>query len=322
MAQKIFFEKLIKNYPAKIISITAAIFVVMFHRMNMTQERFFSAPLSTTENGNMLPAIAPPSTVRIALRGDTDTIYPIVETDVEAYLDLTRYNAKGTYRVPVQIRRKGTALLADSLEIRVEPTEISLDIDQKQSKYIKVKENVTGTVAQGYSLASIFFKPEEVLIDGPAVLLEKINAIGAKEIDLNGRTDDFVQSVGLLLDDPLLKLVKLHGEPVVELHALVRPVVVTKLIETTVEVRNLPEAFSAELSVEKLQGTLQGNEIAIGEVEKRAALMYVYCSELDDEGEYTLPVLFDLPDGVTLVDTSADTQPPELVVKVTKKKLQ
>jgi hypothetical protein len=62
--------------------------------------------------------------------------------------------------------------------------------------------------------------------------------------------------------------------------------------------------------------------MTVGEFEKRADFMYVDCSELDAEGEYTLPVLFDLPDGVTLVDTSADTQPPELVVKVTKKKLQ
>jgi len=98
------------NWPAKVLSIGLAIFLVVFHRMNLLQNRFFSVPLKIETPGNLIPASSYPRMVRVTLRGEANGINPILEDDIEAYLDLSKHTEAGSYREPVQIRKLGTAL--------------------------------------------------------------------------------------------------------------------------------------------------------------------------------------------------------------------
>ena len=95
-----------ENWPAKVLSIALAIILFVFHRMSMLEDRFFSVPLNLEINSNLVPASSYPRMVRVSLRGDANSIYPILEDDIEAYLDLTRYTDRGHYRAPVQVRKK------------------------------------------------------------------------------------------------------------------------------------------------------------------------------------------------------------------------
>jgi hypothetical protein len=121
----------VKNWPAKVLSVALALILVIFHQMNTLENRFFSVPLRIEGEGSLQPSGAHIRTVRVNLRGDPSDIHPILEDDIEAFIDLSRYSEPGLYQIPVQVRKKGSALGVEPLEISVEPLEIPLELARK-----------------------------------------------------------------------------------------------------------------------------------------------------------------------------------------------
>jgi YbbR domain-containing protein len=124
--------KITENWPAKVLSLALAIIIFLFHRMNVLENRVFSASLGI-ESGNMAAASSYPRTVRVKVRGEKDSIGSILEEDIEVYLDLKRFSEEGTHRVPLQFRKMGTALGIDPLEITIDPPEIVLDLEKRET---------------------------------------------------------------------------------------------------------------------------------------------------------------------------------------------
>jgi len=110
-----------------------AIFLFMFHRMSALDERYFSIPLQVQTNGQLVPASSYPRNVRVTLRGEANTVLTIVEDDIEAFIDLTKYKNEGVYKALCKFK-KGSALGINPLEIQVEPVEIALAIEKKKLK--------------------------------------------------------------------------------------------------------------------------------------------------------------------------------------------
>jgi hypothetical protein len=67
------------------------------------------------------------------LRGEGDLIKNVMESDIEAYVDISRYTEKGVYNVPVQVRRNGTAFNAEGLETTPDPREINMELGKVES---------------------------------------------------------------------------------------------------------------------------------------------------------------------------------------------
>jgi YbbR domain-containing protein len=204
LAFRKFLIKTIENWPAKVLSIALALLLFIFHRMSNLSDRFFSVPLNVEVRGNMIPSSSYPRTIRVSLRGDAVSINSILEDDIDAYVNLTRFETLGYYRVPVLVRRKGTALGVEPLEINVEPMELSIALDNKISKYVPLAANIRGQVEEGYVLSSFSLNPTQVVIDGPSELMGTIRELTTDYIDLNGRTGDFSVMVSILNQDPLL----------------------------------------------------------------------------------------------------------------------
>jgi YbbR domain-containing protein len=218
VALRKFLVKTAENWPAKVLSIALALLLFIFHRMSNLADRFFSVPLNVEAQGNMIPSSPYPRTIRINLRGDAAAVNSILEDDIEAYVNLTRFETLGHYRAPVMIRRKGTALGVEPLEINVEPMELAIALDHKISKYVPLTANLRGQVEEGYVLSSFSLNPTQVVIDGPAELMESVKELTTDYIDLNGRTGDFSVMVNVLNQDPLLMI---QGSGVTEFRGFV-----------------------------------------------------------------------------------------------------
>ncbi|MCL2128622.1 MAG: CdaR family protein, partial [Treponema sp.] len=96
--------KITENWPAKVLSVALAIILFVFHRMNTLTTRPISVPLAIETGSTMTPASSYPQSVRVNLRGEDDDIKSIADSDIEAYVDFSRYESEGLYRAPVQIR--------------------------------------------------------------------------------------------------------------------------------------------------------------------------------------------------------------------------
>ena len=177
--------KISENWPAKVLSIAMALILFVFHRMSTLENRFFSASLQLDLEPNIVPASLYPRTIRVNVRSDAASLRTFAEEDIEPYINL-KGKGRGTYRMPVRFRKKGTAPGIEPLEIRVDPMEISITLDNKISKYVPVKANIQGSVKQGYELVTFTLNPAQVIIDGPSDLMT-----GIVEISTDYGTGEF-----------------------------------------------------------------------------------------------------------------------------------
>ncbi|MDR2102913.1 MAG: hypothetical protein LBP42_02295 [Treponema sp.] len=291
--------KAVENWPAKVLSVAFALILFVFHRMDTLEERFFSVPLNVELGGNLIPSESYIRMVRLTLRGDANSIYPIAEEDIEAYIDLSKFTERGTYRVPVQIRKKGTALGIEPLEIGVDPLEISLELDRRISKYVPLVPNIRGYPDSGYELVSYTLNPTQVTVDGPVKLVDNISELLTDFIELDGRTEDFSVTVSILNRDPL---VVIRGNGMTEFRGFVREHIILRNIEKVpVALKGLDTRFQAVLERNAVDLRIEGVRQRIENYTPIAGLLFLDCSAITEPGTYILPVTAAPDPGFNLV---------------------
>ena len=199
-------SKIIEKWPAKVLSVAAALIISIFYRINTLETRFVSVPLLLESADSFIPSSSYTRTVRVSLRGEANSIYPILEEDIEAYIDLKKYTQEGVYRIPVQIRKKGSALGVEPLEISVVPIEIALVLEQKTSRSIPVYPVFSGKIAEGYEMTGQSIFPPEVIAEGPRSALEAIYEFNTDTINLDGRYENFTVMANIINNNPLITI--------------------------------------------------------------------------------------------------------------------
>jgi len=207
-----------EKWHVKVLSLAAAVIISIFYRMNNLETRFFTIPLIIESNDFLLPANAFPSAIKISMRGESEKIQPILAEDIEAFIDLERYSSEGNYRVPVQIRKKGSALGVEPLEISALPVEIQLNLEQKITRNVDIFPIFRGTIADGYELADESLTPSSVTVEGPRSAFESHVEFATESIDLDKRYENFSVMVNIKNNNSLLNI---HGNGMVEFHGTI-----------------------------------------------------------------------------------------------------
>ena len=214
-----FLAKVIERWPVKVLSLAAAILISIFYRMNTLETRFFTVPLNIEESHTMLPAGDVINAVKISLRGESNEIQPILEDDIEAYIVLDRFSNEGNYMVPVQIRKKGSALGVEPLEISVLPIEIPVTLEHKVTRNIPVYPIFHGTIASGYELINPRIVPDEVTAEGPRSVMNDINEFTTEPIDIDRRFENFSVNVNIINNNPGVTII---GNRMIEYFGTIR----------------------------------------------------------------------------------------------------
>ena len=208
-----FLLKITEKWPAKVLSVAAAIIISIFYRTNTLETSHFTVPLHLESSGVLVPSNSFADSVKVFLRGEAGSIHSILEEDIEAYIDLGKYTSEGSYRIPVQIRKKGNALGVDPLEISVLPVNILIQLDQKVTKNIPVFPVFRGTIANGYELTDQSINPDSVLAEGPRSILDGQQEFNTETIDLERRFENFSVRVNIINDNPFITI---HGNQIAE----------------------------------------------------------------------------------------------------------
>jgi YbbR domain-containing protein len=224
-------------------------------------------------------------------------------------LDLTGYTDPGNYRTVVQIRKTGTALGVDPLEIRVDPLEVTLDLDQRISKLVPVTPNFRGYVQAGYELVSYTLTPTQVVVDGPLNIMGVLSELVTDFIDLEGRMEDFSAQVRVMNRDPLLVI---RGDGFTTFQGFVRELIVIRnLEELPIELSALAEEFTAAAEPGRGSVRFEGTQKNL-DLYGSSVSLAVDCSQITGEGTYTLPVTAVLASSLTLIRV----EPGEITIQV------
>jgi len=291
--------KIIENWPVKVLSIVLAFILFMFHRLNTMTTRLLSVPLAIETNSALVPASAYPRNVRVTLRGEDNGIQSIADSDIEAYVDLTRYEAEGLYSAPVLIRTKESALGIEPLEIVVYPLKISVQLDRKISKTLPLAAVIKGRVADGFDLISHTLSPPEIVVTGPLGLLESVAEIKTEPIDLDGRNSGFSMEVHIANPNPLLAL---RGSGTAEFSCFINPTVSVRSIDgIPITLKGLNPDFEADMGGRTGSIRIDGRQSQLDAFQPPPDFLTVDCTGISEPGSYTLPVMVDLPPDFSLI---------------------
>ena len=297
-------DKILENWPAKIVCITLSLLLFLFYRMSTLEQRYMSVPLVMETNGDLVPASAYPRMVKIGLRGESDSIYPIQEEDVVAYVDLSKYNKEGEFRVPLQTRLKGTALEVDPLEVTVEPVEISLRLEHRLVKKISVTPSFKGYPEAGFEFSGYTVTPQEVEISGPRSLIEKIHDMMSSPVELSGRDASFDGDIDLINRNPL---VSISGSGKIRYSVTINQ---TSLVKNFDAVPFYFENLNPDLVVETnvVSGSLQikGTQGELAEWKLPENALTVLCENVNTPGVYKLAVHAIIPAPFEVLKSSPD----------------
>jgi hypothetical protein len=301
--------RITEKWPVKVFSVAAAIILFVFHRLDNIQERFFSVPLQLEISNNLVPSSSYPRNIRVTLRGDANSIYPVAEGDIETYLDLTKYRDPGSFMAPVQIRKTGTAMEVENLEIIVDPMEVTIDLDTKISKYVPVTPDFQGSPEKGYELVSYTLEPNQMVIDGPLNLISGVAELSTDAIDLQSRNADFSVHLKVVNPNPLLVI---RGDGMTEFRGFIRESIMIRSFDSIpISVTGLSGEFSMpETGFGSLR--LEGAQRLIEIFEPQENLLSVDASDITEPGTYVLLVTASVPEAFTL----SRQEPFEITVQI------
>jgi hypothetical protein len=294
----------------KVICLTAAVILLLFHRVTTLTERFFSVPLVVSTPAGLAVASSYPKTVKITLRGAEGSIFPILEEDIEALVTLDSHHTAGVYRAEVKISRKGTAQSVEPLEINVDPHEITFAMEPLVERRVSLQPDIRGAPAYGYELVQSAVTPQNVVIRGARSRVQGVTGLSTEEIDLTGRTGSFAARVKVLLPSTL---VRIAGEAAADFRATIQESIVKRTLDG---VQLVPSDLSPHLALKEPAApggiTIQGSQLAVDGVRPDQVRMLLDCSAVHKGGQHTLRVRPEAVPNVLVIDWS----PKELTVDI------
>jgi len=285
-------ESIINNWPVKILSVAIAVLLFYFYRLNTTEEYYISVPLEIILSDNFVAADAYPTDVRVSLRGSSGSFFSINEKDITAYVDFSTKEKSGYYREPIKIKKWGNALSADPLEIKVKPTEIRLKIEEKLVKNVPVIPVIKGSSSENFEVLGSSIIPDNVTIEGPQSIIEKISSIKTEDINIGNRRENFSISVKLEKINDLIKIVE---ENEVRFYGRIGKSLISKNIapvEIEIRGKNNNMVYDIDFSTGSVKLEAERNIINFINIENCS--LYVDLSDIDTPGIYNLPVVVSL----------------------------
>ncbi len=93
----------------------------------------------------------------------------------------------------------------DRIKITIYDAYISVYLDKKIEKDLKVKENLTGIPKDGHIIEKVTLNPETVVISGPSTDLQRMDTISTEQIDISGIEESKSLETILMINDSTMK---------------------------------------------------------------------------------------------------------------------
>jgi len=218
-----------KNWVLKLISVTLAImlwyFVVGEDQVDMNIQvpiEILNLPRNLTISNQYKKDI------EVSVRGPRSMIQEIREKNISRPVDLTSAQP-GT--IVIKNDENSIPLPRGVTVQRLQPTNITLLLDELIQKQFPISPVTEGELAPGYVLQHIYLDPDHLMISGPRSVLDKGTSLRTYVINLDDLDRSTTLQVHLNLDQDFFNLI---GETVVT----AKIELTEKMIEKTVE--NIP----------------------------------------------------------------------------------
>ena len=310
------FDRLAENWLAKVISFALAIVLVQLYKGSLLEKKYFYAPLVIENSGDLVPAVNIPRLVKVSVWGDSTVIAPIMEEHITAYMDLSAIGSPGEYRIPIQAKLKGLASNISDFEVEVEPSDITLTLEESLSKRVNVRLNLGGVPAENYEVYERDVDPATVEIKGPHSVVSQIEEMLTNSVQIDNRKTGFSGYVEVFASNPLVSVI---GTSRIAYSIKIREIVSLQTYEEiALYFENLNEKF--EVVTDSVLGniTVKGTKSNIASWTLPENVLRVNCSNITKPGVYSLPVQAVIPGKLSLIDANPKNIQFEVKIKEAK----
>jgi|GEM_PF-122049 len=310
MSDATFLAKLLDRWPVKVLCLGLAMVLYILFRVNTLTELQITVPLNALTPEGFVVSSDIPGNINVTLRGEEEDVQGVLPDDVVAFVDLTSFPEEGEYRVPVEFRKKGSALQPEALELRPRPREIELALEPRTVRSLTIRPELSGFPALGYELTQFFVSPSSVTAVGPQSQMTDLTELNTEIIDLSGRRNDFTVTTRLIRPSSQISI---PGGEVVEFRGVIDEAVVIRTVaDREVVVFDLPSGLRIEGDLPRVTLTVQGSQLTVEGARPGDMTFYVEGSGIRRPGEYVLPLKMDIPQGLAVLQMV----PREVTIRV------
>ena len=294
------FNKILYKWPVKVICLIIAICLYLFHQASLTEKRSFVIPLTLIEDGEVIHNGDYTSTVTVTIRANTEQISTINTKQLNAYVNLNGISKKGEYNLPVKVKVADEIMAFDPFEIKVKPESIKVQVESKDVKYVLIEPMITGEPAHGYEVTSYSVNPPVAEITGPQTMIENTKKIYTEKIDI---TDMAKKEVFEAEFRPLNKLLTINEKSPVEVTVVIEPMKMERLYEDIeIAVNGLSDSLYLEDEAPVVSFILEGTVPVLENYEPGKRFVTADLSKITEEGEYEIPLKYNVPSYLVLKD--------------------
>ena len=306
MKIKQFTDKLLHNWPIKLLCLVVAIFLYIFHQASLVEHKNFVVPLKIIENGQVTHIQQVPDTITISVRALPEDISNIHQSDFEAILDLSTLTDAGEYTIPVIVNIKDKLKELEALEISIKPDpSIKIKVEKKIVKYIPLKASVSGEPAFGYQVESVQLEPSTACVIGPESIVNKITELYTDKVVVNNAEVNFTSEVLYL---PVNKFIKVLEPGPFKATVIITPIPSTKVYsDVPVMPFYLAENLLLDGTISTINLSVSGTMPVLENYVPGKSVLQADLSEITEPGEYDVPVSVYLPSYLTLDSLSQET---------------
>ncbi len=196
---------------------------------------------------------------------------------------------KGLHSISIIKSLNKNQWLSANLQLdKITPEKITINLEQKIKKKIKVLPNVNLKYVPGYKLVSkINVKPDSVIISGPKSLVKKIKTVKTEFTEITG----LEKHTTVTLRIKKIPYIKLEKEKC-KLDFDVQKIVDKTFANIKVGVTNVPQGYDVILSPQKINITLRGGINLLSKMKNSDIVAYVkFVQVMNDKSGAVAPII-------------------------------
>jgi len=214
------------NLSLRILSLFLAFtvwFFVSAPRREPVSERAFAAPVSIVRMPRDLVITTPvPDTVSVRLRGRISDLRSLSSQNLEVTLDVS-WVTPGDAVITLSPQAMSVPPQIDVVSI--EPMKLRFHVEALRQTVVPIRPFLIGQPPPGYLAGDTTLVPDHALVSGPASQIRNVTEVATERIIMSGRTETFVQNVGVVSDSSLVRIIEpLVTQVTVPVNAEIGPV--------------------------------------------------------------------------------------------------
>lgn len=201
-------NRLFANFGLKLGALFLALvvwFVTSAPRRETVSERAFAAPLSFIKMPRELVITTPvPDNVSVRLRGRLSDLRSLSSQNLEVTVDLSGSQAG---EVTITLPPRAINVPPEVEVVSIEPNKIRFRVEPLRQRAVPIRPFLVGEPPAGYTPGDATLAPAQALVSGPASLIRNLSEVATERIIMTGRTETFTQTVAVVSDSPLVRVI-------------------------------------------------------------------------------------------------------------------